>query len=535
MLTLQGRTMDGVRHRLFELTLAASSPEGARTGVLVVGVYADGSLPPASRRVDTAANGGLAAILQLGDLGGHAGETLLLHHLNGIAAERVLLVSLGARDRYGDNAFRDAFDGAARALAAGAAKDAAVTLADVDVPGRTRLWRLQQASRLLADGAYHFTVPRPMHAGGHDHARGAGRVRLLMAGPVNREDLDAVRQGLAIAEGMALAKDLGNLPGNVCTPAFLAEAAGALGREFGFEVEVLERDDMQELGMGAALAVAQASEQPAKFIVMRYGARERSAGPVVLIGATFDTGGRSRKAGTNTDERKFDRCGAASVFGAMNVVARLRLPVGVVGIVPAFEHIPGGRVSRPGDVVTSMSGQTIEILDRGTEGCLALADALTYAERFDPACVIDIATLTEACVVALGHVASGLFANDDELAAHLMQSAIDSGDRVWRLPMFEEYQGELKSAIADLSNLGGHSAGTITAACFLGRFARTYKWAHLDIAGTKAVADGKGATGRPVPLLSEFLLSRASQSSLHPALGAVRNRRSNTSGGARVK
>jgi leucyl aminopeptidase len=268
---------------------------------------------------------------------------------------------------------------------------------------------------------------------------------------------------------------------------------------------------MRKLGMGSALSVGQASAQPCKFIVMQYRGGGKTK-PVVLIGkgVTFDTGGISLKPGANMDEMKFDMCGAASVLGAMKTVGRLKLPINVVALIPAAENMPGGNASRPGDVVTSMSGQTIEILNTDAEGRLGLADALTYAERFDPAYVIDVATLTGACVIALGNVASGLFANDDGLAEQLLESAIDTGDHTWRLPMLDEYQDLLKSNFADMSNLGGRPAGAITAACFLKRFANNFKWAHLDIAGTNAVSgDAKGATGRPVPLLTEFLIGRA--------------------------
>ncbi len=310
---------------------------------------------------------------------------------------------------------------------------------------------------------------------------------------------------------MALAKDLGNLPGNICNPSYLAETARALGKEFKFDVEVLEREDMKKLGMGAALSVGQGSAQPCKFIVMNY-KRGGKAQPVVLVGkgVTFDTGGISLKPGANMDEMKFDMCGAASVFGAMKTVARLELPINVVAIVPAVENMPGSNATRPGDVVTSMSGQTIEVLNTDAEGRMTLADALTYAERYNPAYVIDVATLTGACVIALGNITTGLFANDDELAEQLLESGNDTGDRAWRLPMFDEYQDLLKSNFADMSNLGGRPAGAITAACFLKRFADKYKWAHMDIAGTNAVSgDAKGATGRPVPMLTEFLIARA--------------------------
>ena len=501
--------------RPLELTVEAPSPEKVRTGALVVGAFADGTLPPPTRKIDEASKGRISAVTKLGDLGEKPGASLPLYGLPGVAAERVLLVSLGRQDRFGDQSFRDAISGAARALGDCAARDAAVTLADVDVPGRSLEWRLQHASRLLADGAYRFNFP--CAAGdaqnGTRQSRRTRSLSLLIAEPLGQNHEAAIRRGHAIAEGMALARDLGNLPGNVCHPPYLAEVARSLGREFEFEVEILEREDMRELGMGAALAVGQASAQPCKFIVMHYKGGGPSARPIVLVGkgVTFDTGGISLKPGANMDEMKFDMCGAASVFGAIKTTARLRLPLDVVGVVTAVENMPGGNATRPGDVVTSMSGQTIEILNTDAEGRLALADALTYAERFYPACVVDVATLTGACVIALGNITSGLFANNDELADELLRCGNESGDRAWRLPMFDEYQDLLRTNFADMSNLGGRPAGTITAACFLGRFAKAYKWAHLDIAGTNAVSgEGKGATGRPVPLLTEFLIGRAS-------------------------
>jgi leucyl aminopeptidase len=503
------------------MTLETVSPAQVRTGVLVVGAFTDATLPPASQRIDAACKGVLSAVLALGDLEEKPGATMLLHNVPGIAGERVLLVSFGRRSQFGDKAFRDALRGAARALAGVAAKTAAVALADVDLPGRSLAWRLQHASLLLADGRYRFTIPRAATCTTTEPRPGIGRMALLIAGPVTPELEDAVRRGLAVAEGMALAKDLGNLPGNICHPPYLADIARALGKEFRFDVEVLERDDMKQLGMGAALAVGQASAQPCQFIVMHYKGGGASNRPIVLVGkgVTFDTGGISLKPGADMDEMKFDMCGAACVFGAIKTVARLKLPISVVGIVPAVENMPGGNATRPGDVVTSMSGQTIEILNTDAEGRLALADALTYAERYAPACVIDIATLTGACVIALGHVTSGLLANDNQLAGELLRCGDESGDRAWQLPMFDEYQDQLKSNFADMSNLGGRPAGAITAACFLARFARAYKWAHLDIAGTNALSgDAKGATGRPVPLLTEFLISRASRAARRPEL-----------------
>jgi len=499
------------------LALAKSSPAAVRTDMLVVGVYADGSLTPDAEKIDTASKGRLSALLKRGDLETKAGSTLLLYDLPGTAAQRVLVVSLGPRDKFGDKAFRDALAGAARAIGRSKASAAAVTLAGFGTGDASTARHVRETSRALANGFYRFNAPKaPSEL---DSARRERDIMLVAAADVTPELEAAVRAGEAIAEGMALARDLGNLPGNVCTPAYLADTARSLGTELGLDVEVLEREDMAKLGMNAALSVGRASGNPCKLIVMRYRGGTAAKQPIVLIGkgVTFDTGGVSLKPGEDLDMMKYDMCGAASVFGAMKVAARLALPIDVVGLVNAVENMPGGDATRPGDVVTSMSGQTIEILNTDAEGRLGLCDVLTYAERFDPECVVDIATLTGACVIALGNVASGLFANDDALAAELFDCGLATGDRAWQLPLWDDYQEQLKSNFADMSNLGGRAAGSVTAACFLARYAQNYRWAHLDIAGTNAIGgDAKGATGRPVPLLSEFLLRR-SQGITHEA------------------
>jgi len=424
----------------------------------------------------------------------------------------VLLVSLGKEDDFGDKAYRDALGAAAKALAATPAKDAVIALADVELDKRELPWRVQQAARILADGAYRFDTLKSDKDRKDKKHRGAKKLALLVSSEITAELDTAVLQGHAIATGMALAKDLGNLPGNICTPTHLAETAESLGKQYKFEVEVLNRADMEKLGMGSFLSVARGSHQPPKFIVMQYKGGKAKAKPVVLVGKgiTFDTGGISLKPAAEMDEMKYDMCGAASVLGTFKAIARMGLPINVVGLIAATENMPGGGATKPGDVVTSLSGQTIEVLNTDAEGRLILCDALTYAERFKPECVIDVATLTGACVVALGKIPSGLLANDDELAAEILRRGTESGDRAWQLPLWDEYQELLKSNFADMGNIGGRYAGTITAACFLSRFTKAYKWAHLDIAGTAWVSgDAKGATGRPVPLLSSFLIGRA--------------------------
>jgi leucyl aminopeptidase len=331
----------------------------------------------------------------------------------------------------------------------------------------------------------------------------------------NKSDANTANQGLnyggAIGNGMNAARQLGNLPANICTPNYLAEQASRLAEgQVNLTTSILNESEMEKLKMGSLLSVSTGSVEPGNLIVMNYKGADSSVKPIVLVGkaVTFDTGGISLKPGRGMDEMKFDMCGGASVFGVMNALLETKLPVNVIGIVPAVENMPAGNATKPGDVVTSMSGQTIEVLNTDAEGRLILCDALTYAGRFDPDTVIDIATLTGAVIGALGKFTSGLLSNDDELADQLLISGTKSGDRAWRLPLWEEYDKQIKSNFADMANIGGE-AGTITAACFLARFTKSYKWAHLDIAGTAWVSGPqKGATGRPVPMLMEYIRSK---------------------------
>ncbi|MCP5308676.1 MAG: leucyl aminopeptidase [Zoogloeaceae bacterium] len=493
-----------------EFTIKTSSPEKLKTGCLVVGVFADKELSPAAAALDKACKGAIGAIIGQGDLDEKAGSTLMLHAVPGLLCQRLLLVSLGAADGLTDKTYRDAISASAKILASGSAEDAAFCLTDTEVPGRDMAWKLSQAARLLKDATYRFELHKAKKS--DKPAKGAHKLIFVTRHKVNAAMETAITRGRATAEGMALTKDLGNLAGNICTPTYLADAARKLGKEFKLKVEVLEQAQMEKLGMHSLLSVAKGSVEPPKLIVMQYKGGKPKEKPVVLVGKgiTFDTGGISLKPGAEMDEMKYDMCGAASVFGTLRAVARMALPINVVGIIPASENMPDGKASKPGDVVTSMSGQTIEILNTDAEGRLVLCDALTYAERFEPACVVDIATLTGACIVALGKIPSGLMANDDELAAQLLACGQTTGDRAWQLPLWEEYQDLLKSNFADMANIGGRFGGAITAASFLARFTKAYKWAHLDIAGTAWLSgDAKGATGRPVPLLTEFIIGRA--------------------------
>jgi leucyl aminopeptidase len=377
------------------------------------------------------------------------------------------------------------------------------------VGSRGAAWKARHQVIAAHDAAYRFDRLKSQR---EQPARGPRGVALL----VDKRDQAAVDKEAgraeAIAEGMRLAKDLGNLPGNVCTPTYMADEARRIAKELKLRVEVLEAKQMEALKMGALLAVAKGSEQPPKLIVLQHQGGPKGQAPVALVGKgiTFDTGGISIKPAAEMDEMKYDMSGAGAVLGTMLAVARMRLPINVVAIVPACENMPGGRATRPGDIVESMSGQTIEILNTDAEGRLILADALTYAKRFKPSTVIDVATLTGACVIALGHHNSGLFTRQDALAAGVGQLGREMLDPAWRMPLDDEYQEQIKSPFADMANIGGRAGGAVTAACFLSRYAKGYDWAHLDVAGTawKSGAN-KGSTGRPVPLLTRFLIARA--------------------------
>jgi len=488
-----------------EFSIKTLSPEAAKAGCIVLGIHANQQLTPAAKRADQAARGALRKALA--DLPGKAGSTLLLRGLPGIAAERVLLVSLGERAEFAESAYRDALRGAANALKDLGAKDAAFFLVDIKVGARPVSWNLRQAVLSLREAFYRFDQMKSQKK-----APAAALQHVVFPLSAKAELQKTLVEAAATADGMDLAKTLGNLPPNICTPAYLADEAKKLARQFKLGIDILERSDMQKLGMGALLAVANASHNPPKLIVLRYNGAAKGQKPIALVGKgiTFDTGGISLKPAGEMDEMKYDMSGAGSVLGAVRALAGMKAPVNVVGIVPACENMPGGRAARPGDIVTTMSGQTVEILNTDAEGRLILCDALTYAARFDPDKVVDIATLTGACVVALGHVASGLFANQQALADELRAAADDAWDRVWQLPLWEDYQEGLRSNFADFANVGGRPGGAITAACYLARFTRKLRWAHLDVAGTawKSGRD-KGSTGRPVPLLVRFVLRRA--------------------------
>jgi leucyl aminopeptidase len=494
-----------------EFSIKSGSPEKQRSACIVIGVFEPRKLTAPGELIDQASKGYLSDIIRRGDMEGKAGRTLLLHNVPGLLGDRVLLVGLGREKDFREREYREAIRAAVTTLNETGAFDGAVYLTEVPVKKRDAAWRVRQAAMVAQDAVYRFDQMKSKK----DEVRRP--LRKLTLTVERRNELHiaerAAAEGMAIAQGMALAKDLGNLPGNVCTPTYLAERAVELAKENGFDCKILEKKDCEELKMGSFLSVAAGSRQPPKFIIMEYKGGKPEDKPIVLVGKgiTFDTGGISLKPGEAMDEMKFDMCGAASVFGTMHVASSLKLPLNIVALVPATENMPDGLATKPGDIVTSMSGQTVEVLNTDAEGRLILCDALTYAERYEPACVVDVATLTGACVIALGHVASGLYSNNDTLAKELFHAGEDAYDRTWHMPLWDEYQEQLKSNFADMANIGGRPAGSVTAACFLSRYARKYDWAHLDIAGIAWKSGAaKGATGRPVPLLTQFLLGRVS-------------------------
>lgn len=484
--------------------------ENLVTPCVVLGFYHKRKLTPSAALLDARLGGLLEKLLKRDDVDGKPGEVLVIPHTPQDEVERVILVGLGKKDELTPGTYRKALAAAARALKDAHAKQAVSALHEAEVQGRDLGWNVRQFIEVLESSLYRFTELKSEPV--NDKSR-LSRLQFLVHGDSAIANAErAIEQAQAIAMGTRLAKDLANLPGNVCTPSYLADQAERVGKQYKkLKVKVLGEKDIDELGMGAFSSVSRGSEEPARFIVMEYSGAAAKTKPYVLVGKglTFDAGGISIKPSANMDEMKYDMCGGASVIGAIAAAAELHLPLNIVGLVPASENLPSGAANKPGDIVKSMAGITIEILNTDAEGRLLLCDALTYAKRYDPAAVIDVATLTGACVVALGRHPSGLWSNNEALAAAVSEAGEASLDRVWRMPLWEEYQDQLKSNFADLANIGGPDGGSVTAACFLSRFTKDYPWAHIDIAGTawKSGAD-KGATGRPVSLLVQYLIDR---------------------------
>lgn len=459
-----------------------------------------------AKAVDSASGGVLSQMIKRGDFKAKLAETLYLPSLSGLKARRLLVVGQGDKDKLSDSDFDKIIQASFAAPAAADCKDTTYLLDNISVSDRKPNWQHQRIAQLLVSSSYRYTatVSKPKPA--------LSVRRVTLQGGNTESNRQAIQVGSSIGKGINTACELGDLPGNICTPTYISSEARSLGRKFeSVTVSVLDEKKMKQLGMGALLSVSAGSDQPACLIVIEYKGGKKSAQPHVLVGkgVTFDTGGISLKPGAKMDEMKYDMCGAASVVGTMNAIAEMDLKLNVVGIVAAAENMPSGGATKPGDVVTSMSGQTIEILNTDAEGRLVLCDALSYAERFKPASVIDIATLTGACVVALGKHASGLYSNEDSFAQELLEQGRLAQDRAWHMPLWDEYQNQLDSNFADIANIGGPEAGSVTAACFLSRFTKAYRWAHLDIAGAAWIGGAnKGATGRPVSLLCHYLMSK---------------------------
>ena len=496
-----------------EFIVKSGNPEKQRTACIVVGIHEPRKLSTAAEQLDKATKGYISNILRKGDLEGKIGQTLMLHNIPKALCDRILLVGCGKERELTDGKFRQIVSSSVKCLNDSGAMEAVSYLANINLKGREIDWKIRETVTTAHDALYIFDQLKSQK----DTTRRPLRKIVLMV-PSRRDLADcerAVDEGMAISEGVNFAKDLGNLPGNICTPTYLADQAKAMGKACkGLKIKVLEEADMKKLGMGSLLSVSRGSRQPAKLITIEYNGGKKGNKPIALVGKglTFDAGGISLKPPAAMDEMKFDMCGAASVLGTIKAICKMHLPINVIGVIPSSENLPDGDANKPGDIVTSMSGQTIEILNTDAEGRLILCDALTYTEKFKPEYVIDIATLTGACVIALGKHASGLMGNNQALVNDIIGAGKYSGDRVWEMPLWDDYQEQLKSNFADMANVGGREAGTITAGCFLSRYTKKFKWAHIDIAGTAWKSGSeKGSTGRPVPLLTQFILDKCKE------------------------
>ena len=478
-----------------------------KDALAVIFVSIDGTASVLNKALDEL----ISAVFKLGDFNGLAGQTLNIPCPESLNCDRLLMIGIGernAQEQITEAHYLKAIKSFATICKASTAKDACIYLNSTEVDTRDYSWQTQQLAEKVLYSQYRFEQLKSFKS----KPANLKKVTVVCKRAQQKKATTGLKIGTAIANGSSLCRDLGNFPGNVCTPTYLAKEAKRLARgNKQLSCKILEEKDMKTLGMGSLLSVSAGSDEPAKLIQLEYKGTAKSQKPIVLVGKgiTFDTGGISLKPGGGMDEMKFDMCGAAGVLGTMQTLIELALPLNVVAIVAASENMPNGNATKPGDVVTSMSGKTIEILNTDAEGRLVLCDALTYVERFKPAAVIDVATLTGACVIALGKHATGMYSNSDALAAELLDAGTISGDKAWRMPLWDEYQQQLKSNFADIANIGGREAGSITAACFLARFTGKYDWAHLDIAGTAWLSGGqKGATGRPVSLLVQYLINK---------------------------
>lgn len=487
-------------------SLKTGSPEKINVDCLVVAIWSKGTLSTEAKVIDASTKKTISKIIQSGDFTGKLAETQLLHNTNGVAAKRILLVGAGEKKKFDGKSAAKLLAAALKVTRKSQASSWHFALDSLETSNRDGNWVAARLAQEAEIASYQYDTTKSKKA----KVLATKSISLGAFAGCPRKNLEAsLKRGQSIGKAVNRARELGNLPGNVCTPTYLAQQATAIAdRNRSVSTQVLSEKQMARLGMGSLLSVSAGSAEEAKLIVINYKGAKADSKPFALVGKgiTFDTGGISLKPGAAMDEMKFDMCGAASVVATMACVAELKLPVNIVGIIAAAENMPGSRATKPGDIVTSMSGKTIEILNTDAEGRLVLCDALTYVHKFKPRSVIDIATLTGAAVATFGSLANALLSNDDELAQALLDCGEETLDRAWQLPLWDEYQSQINSNFADIANIGGPRAGTITAACFLSRFTEKLKWAHLDIAGS-AWHSGpqKGATGRPVSLLVEYL------------------------------
>lgn len=479
-----------------------------RTDCIMIGIYENNAFTPSAIKLNDIAQGHLKDILQLNDFQGKIGQTLLLYQIPHLTIPRVLLVGCGKKEQQSIRNYKKIIQSSMKALSSTTMKHITSFLTELEVEKHNLPWKIKHAVLSIADATYKFD-----HFKSNNESCFSPDVISLHILKHDAACESALDQALSIASGAELTKNLANTPSNICTPTYLAHEAKKLAKEYkSIKVKILEADDMRKLGMNAFLAVAKGSIQPPKLICLEYKGSNKKQKPVALVGKgiTFDTGGISLKPADSMIGMKYDMCGAATVLGTIKAAADMKLPGHIIGILATAENMPSSTACKPEDIITTLSGQTVEIMNTDAEGRLVLCDALTYCERYKPEVVIDIATLTGAVVIALGAHATGMLSNDDNLAEDLIAAGLESHDRVWQLPLWEDYQEQLKSPFADMSNVGGRSAGTITAACFLSRFAKKFQWAHLDVAGTAAMMGGNDryATGRPVPLLMQYLINR---------------------------
>jgi leucyl aminopeptidase len=494
-----------------EFSVKSGSPEKQRSACIVVGVFEPRRLTHVAEQLDQISEGYISNLLRRGDLEGKAGQMLLLHHVPNVLSERILLVGCGKERELNERQYKQIIAKTIQTLNETGSMEAVCFLTELHVKGRDTYWKVRQAVEAANDSLYTFLQLKTK--------KGEPRrpLRKMVFNVPTRKELPAgeraIEHGSAISKGVAVAKDVSNMPPNICNPKYLNEQSADLVERFdSLSLETVGEKEMAELKMNSYLAVGRGSDNESIMSIIHHKGGKEGDAPVVLVGKglTFDSGGISIKPSANMDEMKYDMCGASSVLGVMHTVAELNLPINIIGVIAGCENMPDANAYRPGDILTTMSGQTVEVLNTDAEGRLVLCDALTYVERFEPEAVIDIATLTGACVIALGPHATAVLSSHNPLSHELINASEQSSDRAWRMPLWDEYQELIESPFADMANIGGRPAGTITAGCFLSRFTKKYNWAHLDIAGTAWVGGArKGATGRPVPMLSQYLFNKA--------------------------